>query len=144
MWKKGDKLKKLARRGIGYHHRSMTAKEKQLVEILFRKGFIRVGRFFIVKVENVIIQSRILMKQGNTVTPLYFSHVAMSLGLLIWFPDCDVFAYALYHLIGKVSPCWSQRCVLLFSYRVEGWLMESCCNWGRFIYRFGADPFLTW
>lgn len=40
--KKGDTLKKLARRGIGYHHRSMTAKEKQLVEILFRKGFIRV------------------------------------------------------------------------------------------------------
>ncbi|EDL82748.1 rCG41175, partial [Rattus norvegicus] len=40
--RKGDTLKKLARRGIGYHHSSMTNKEKQLVEILFRKGFIRV------------------------------------------------------------------------------------------------------
>lgn len=40
--RKGDTLKKLARRGIGYHHSSMNAKEKQLVEILFRKGFIRV------------------------------------------------------------------------------------------------------
>ncbi|KAL1773034.1 putative ATP-dependent RNA helicase DDX60, partial [Sigmodon hispidus] len=40
--RKGDILKMLARRGIGYHHSSMSAKEKQLVEILFRKGFIRV------------------------------------------------------------------------------------------------------
>ncbi|XP_055453873.1 probable ATP-dependent RNA helicase DDX60 isoform X1 [Psammomys obesus] len=40
--RKGDILKILARRGIGYHHSSMSAKEKQLVEILFRKGFIRV------------------------------------------------------------------------------------------------------
>ncbi|ERE91786.1 putative ATP-dependent RNA helicase DDX60-like protein [Cricetulus griseus] len=40
--RKGNTLKKLARRGIGYHHSSMSFKEKQLVEILFRKGFIRV------------------------------------------------------------------------------------------------------
>uniref|UniRef100_A0A8C0WMK8 ATP-dependent RNA helicase DDX60 n=1 Tax=Castor canadensis TaxID=51338 RepID=A0A8C0WMK8_CASCN len=40
--RKGDLLKALAKRGIGYHHSSMSAKEKQLVEILFRKGFIRV------------------------------------------------------------------------------------------------------
>ncbi|XP_027622591.1 probable ATP-dependent RNA helicase DDX60 isoform X2 [Tupaia chinensis] len=40
--RKGAELKDLAVRGIGYHHSSMTAKEKQLVEILFRKGFIRV------------------------------------------------------------------------------------------------------
>ncbi|XP_041530136.1 probable ATP-dependent RNA helicase DDX60 [Microtus oregoni] len=38
----GNTLKTLARRGIGYHHRFMSNKEKQLVEILFRKGFIRV------------------------------------------------------------------------------------------------------
>ncbi|CAH6787321.1 Ddx60 [Phodopus roborovskii] len=41
--RKGNTLKKLARRGIGYHHSSMSAKEKQLVEILFRKGFIRMS-----------------------------------------------------------------------------------------------------
>ncbi|XP_076409397.1 putative ATP-dependent RNA helicase DDX60 [Peromyscus maniculatus bairdii] len=40
--RKGAILKILARKGIGYHHSSMSAKEKQLVEILFRKGFIRV------------------------------------------------------------------------------------------------------
>ncbi|KAI5943410.1 putative ATP-dependent RNA helicase DDX60 [Manis javanica] len=40
--RKGEELKALARRGIGYHHASMNFKEKQLVEILFRKGFIRV------------------------------------------------------------------------------------------------------
>ncbi|XP_062932959.1 probable ATP-dependent RNA helicase DDX60 isoform X2 [Cynocephalus volans] len=40
--RKGAELKALAERGIGYHHRSMSFKEKQLVEILFRKGFIRV------------------------------------------------------------------------------------------------------
>ncbi|KAL6036284.1 hypothetical protein STEG23_024020, partial [Scotinomys teguina] len=40
--RKGTILKNLARRGIGFHHSSMSAKEKQLVEILFRKGFIRV------------------------------------------------------------------------------------------------------
>jgi superfamily II RNA helicase len=44
--RKGDLLKALAKRGIGYHHSSMSAKEKQLVEILFRKGFIRVGKIF--------------------------------------------------------------------------------------------------
>ncbi|XP_038173537.1 probable ATP-dependent RNA helicase DDX60 [Arvicola amphibius] len=38
----GPLLKTLARRGIGFHHSSMSAKEKQLVEMLFRKGFIRV------------------------------------------------------------------------------------------------------
>ncbi|KAM9082357.1 putative ATP-dependent RNA helicase DDX60 isoform 2-T3 [Megaptera novaeangliae] len=40
--RKGTKLKALAARGIGYHHSSLSAREKQLVEILFRKGFIRV------------------------------------------------------------------------------------------------------
>uniref|UniRef100_A0A8C5XE53 DExD/H-box helicase 60 n=1 Tax=Microcebus murinus TaxID=30608 RepID=A0A8C5XE53_MICMU len=40
--RKGEQLKALARRGVGYHHSSMSFKEKQLVEILFRKGFIRV------------------------------------------------------------------------------------------------------
>ncbi|XP_039732062.1 putative ATP-dependent RNA helicase DDX60 [Pteropus medius] len=40
--RKGEELKTLAERGIGYHHRSLSFKEKQLVEILFRKGFIRV------------------------------------------------------------------------------------------------------
>nr|XP_023439527.2 probable ATP-dependent RNA helicase DDX60 isoform X2 [Dasypus novemcinctus] len=40
--RKGDDLKALAKRGIGYHHSSLSFKEKQLVEILFRKGFIRV------------------------------------------------------------------------------------------------------
>ncbi|KAM5173685.1 putative ATP-dependent RNA helicase DDX60 [Callospermophilus lateralis] len=40
--RKGSELKALAERGIGYHHSSMSSKEKQLVEILFRKGFIRV------------------------------------------------------------------------------------------------------
>ncbi|XP_041530748.1 probable ATP-dependent RNA helicase DDX60 [Microtus oregoni] len=38
----GALLKILARRGIGFHHSSMSAKEKQLVEMLFRKGFIKV------------------------------------------------------------------------------------------------------
>ncbi|XP_036137795.1 probable ATP-dependent RNA helicase DDX60 isoform X2 [Molossus molossus] len=40
--RKGADLKALAERGIGYHHRCLNAKEKQLVEILFRRGFIRV------------------------------------------------------------------------------------------------------
>ncbi|XP_024898753.1 probable ATP-dependent RNA helicase DDX60 isoform X2 [Pteropus alecto] len=40
--RKGEELKTLAERGVGYHHRSLSFKEKQLVEILFRKGFIRV------------------------------------------------------------------------------------------------------
>lgn len=44
--KKGTELKALAERGIGYHHRCLFAKEKQLVEILFRKGFIRVSKYF--------------------------------------------------------------------------------------------------
>uniref|UniRef100_A0A7M4EV62 DExD/H-box helicase 60 n=1 Tax=Crocodylus porosus TaxID=8502 RepID=A0A7M4EV62_CROPO len=32
----------LANRGIGYHHASMTAKQKQFVEMLFRMGYIQV------------------------------------------------------------------------------------------------------
>ncbi|KAM5264315.1 putative ATP-dependent RNA helicase DDX60 [Ctenodactylus gundi] len=40
--RKGKELVALAARGIGCHHSAMSAKEKQLVEILFRKGFIRV------------------------------------------------------------------------------------------------------
>ncbi|KFO30865.1 Putative ATP-dependent RNA helicase DDX60, partial [Fukomys damarensis] len=41
--RKGEELKALAESGIGYHHSAMGAKEKQLVEILFRKGFIRMS-----------------------------------------------------------------------------------------------------
>lgn len=40
--RKGEELKTLATRGIGYHHRVLNHKEKQFVEVLFRKGFIRV------------------------------------------------------------------------------------------------------
>ncbi|XP_054995033.1 probable ATP-dependent RNA helicase DDX60 [Sorex araneus] len=40
--RKGEELKALAKRGIGYHHRALDSKEKQLVEILFRKGYINV------------------------------------------------------------------------------------------------------
>ncbi|XP_045058537.2 probable ATP-dependent RNA helicase DDX60 isoform X2 [Desmodus rotundus] len=40
--RKGAELKALAERGVGYHHSALNFKEKQLVEILFRKGFIRV------------------------------------------------------------------------------------------------------
>ncbi|MEE6461041.1 hypothetical protein FKM82_001175, partial [Ascaphus truei] len=40
--KNGPVLKSLATRGIGYHHASLDAKGKQLVEMLFRIGFIRV------------------------------------------------------------------------------------------------------
>ncbi|KAM9191810.1 putative ATP-dependent RNA helicase DDX60-like [Dugong dugon] len=38
----GNKLKTLAQRGIGFHHNSMYFKEKEFVEILFAKGFIKV------------------------------------------------------------------------------------------------------
>ncbi|XP_012414681.2 probable ATP-dependent RNA helicase DDX60-like isoform X2 [Trichechus manatus latirostris] len=38
----GKKLKTLAQRGIGFHHNSMYFKEKEFVEILFAKGFIKV------------------------------------------------------------------------------------------------------
>ncbi|XP_053514334.1 probable ATP-dependent RNA helicase DDX60 isoform X3 [Artibeus jamaicensis] len=40
--RKGAELKALAERGVGYHHSALNFKEKQLVEILFRKGFVRV------------------------------------------------------------------------------------------------------
>lgn len=40
--RKYKELKRLATRGIGYHHSAMSAKEKQVAEILFRKGLIRV------------------------------------------------------------------------------------------------------
>uniref|UniRef100_A0A8D0HKL6 DExD/H-box helicase 60 n=1 Tax=Sphenodon punctatus TaxID=8508 RepID=A0A8D0HKL6_SPHPU len=40
--RKGMLQKKLARRGIGYHHASMAYKERQVVEMLFRMGYIRV------------------------------------------------------------------------------------------------------
>lgn len=53
--RKGAVLKALAGRGIGYHHSSLSFKEKQLVEILFRKGFIRVGKFFHSKIEAVSV-----------------------------------------------------------------------------------------
>ncbi|XP_006896732.1 PREDICTED: probable ATP-dependent RNA helicase DDX60-like [Elephantulus edwardii] len=39
---RGEELMALAHRGIGYHHRCLSAREKYLVEVLFRKGFIRV------------------------------------------------------------------------------------------------------
>lgn len=34
----------MALRGIGYHHGSMSAKERQVVEMLFRLGYIKVGK----------------------------------------------------------------------------------------------------
>ncbi|XP_074253107.1 putative ATP-dependent RNA helicase DDX60-like isoform X4 [Saimiri boliviensis] len=40
--RKGEELTTLAQRGIGYHHSAMYFKEKELVEILFAKGLIRV------------------------------------------------------------------------------------------------------
>ncbi|XP_058406305.1 probable ATP-dependent RNA helicase DDX60-like [Diceros bicornis minor] len=40
--RKGEELKSLAQRGIGYHHDSMYFKEREFVEILFVEGFIRV------------------------------------------------------------------------------------------------------
>ncbi|XP_008065931.1 probable ATP-dependent RNA helicase DDX60-like [Carlito syrichta] len=40
--RKGEELKSLAQRGIGYHHNSMYFKEREFVEILFAKGLIRV------------------------------------------------------------------------------------------------------
>uniref|UniRef100_A0A8D0HPZ3 DExD/H-box helicase 60 n=1 Tax=Sphenodon punctatus TaxID=8508 RepID=A0A8D0HPZ3_SPHPU len=41
--RKGMLQKKLARRGIGYHHASMAYKERQVVEMLFRMGYIRMS-----------------------------------------------------------------------------------------------------
>ncbi|XP_036914143.1 probable ATP-dependent RNA helicase DDX60 isoform X2 [Sturnira hondurensis] len=41
--RKGAELKALAERGVGYHHSALNFREKQLVEILFRKGFIRMS-----------------------------------------------------------------------------------------------------
>ncbi|XP_075786295.1 putative ATP-dependent RNA helicase DDX60 isoform X2 [Pelodiscus sinensis] len=40
--RKRFQLRMLAQRGIGYHHASMAYKEKQVVEMLFRMGYIRV------------------------------------------------------------------------------------------------------
>ncbi|XP_017363054.1 probable ATP-dependent RNA helicase DDX60-like isoform X3 [Cebus imitator] len=40
--RRGQELTTLAQRGIGYHHSAMYFKEKELVEILFAKGLIRV------------------------------------------------------------------------------------------------------
>ncbi|XP_032154511.1 probable ATP-dependent RNA helicase DDX60-like isoform X5 [Sapajus apella] len=40
--RRGEELTTLAQRGIGYHHSAMYFKEKELVEILFAKGLIRV------------------------------------------------------------------------------------------------------
>ncbi|KAJ7326821.1 hypothetical protein JRQ81_016580 [Phrynocephalus forsythii] len=40
--RKYEILKKLALRGIGYHHTSVEQKGRQMVEMLFRKGFIQV------------------------------------------------------------------------------------------------------
>uniref|UniRef100_A0A8D2JCL2 DExD/H-box helicase 60 n=1 Tax=Varanus komodoensis TaxID=61221 RepID=A0A8D2JCL2_VARKO len=40
--RKHSMLKKLALRGIGYHHASVEQKGRQMVEMLFRKGFIQV------------------------------------------------------------------------------------------------------
>lgn len=34
----------MALRGIGYHHGSMATKERQVVEMLFRLGYIKVGK----------------------------------------------------------------------------------------------------
>ncbi|XP_075607951.1 putative ATP-dependent RNA helicase DDX60 isoform X1 [Balearica regulorum gibbericeps] len=40
--RRGDLQQMMALRGIGYHHGSMTAKERQVVEMLFRLGYIKV------------------------------------------------------------------------------------------------------
>ncbi|XP_074085103.1 putative ATP-dependent RNA helicase DDX60 isoform X2 [Macrotis lagotis] len=40
--RKGGEMKNLSRRGIGYHHGSLGAKERRFTEVLFRKGFLRV------------------------------------------------------------------------------------------------------
>ncbi|XP_025062051.1 probable ATP-dependent RNA helicase DDX60 [Alligator sinensis] len=40
--RKASEQKDLAQRGIGYHHASMTLKRRQVVEMLFRMGYIRV------------------------------------------------------------------------------------------------------
>ncbi|NXG25533.1 DDX60 helicase, partial [Grallaria varia] len=40
--RRGCLQKMMAQRGIGYHHASMTAKERQAVEMLFRLGYIKV------------------------------------------------------------------------------------------------------
>ncbi|XP_061440121.1 probable ATP-dependent RNA helicase DDX60 [Rhineura floridana] len=40
--KKNQILRNLALRGIGYHHASLEAKGRQMVEMLFRRGFIQV------------------------------------------------------------------------------------------------------
>ncbi|NWR68867.1 DDX60 helicase, partial [Centropus unirufus] len=40
--RRGDQQKMMAQKGIGYHHGSMTAKERQVVEMLFRLGYIKV------------------------------------------------------------------------------------------------------
>lgn len=47
--RKGEELKALAQRGIGYHHDFMYFKEREFVEILFAEGFITVGDFFTLK-----------------------------------------------------------------------------------------------
>ncbi|NXK85555.1 DDX60 helicase, partial [Formicarius rufipectus] len=40
--RRGYLLQVMAQRGIGYHHGSMTAKERQTVEMLFRRGYMKV------------------------------------------------------------------------------------------------------
>ncbi|XP_035746776.1 probable ATP-dependent RNA helicase DDX60 isoform X3 [Egretta garzetta] len=40
--RRGYLQQKMARRGIGYHHGSMSTKERQVVEMLFRLGYIKV------------------------------------------------------------------------------------------------------
>ncbi|KGM00230.1 putative ATP-dependent RNA helicase DDX60, partial [Charadrius vociferus] len=40
--RRGYQQQMMALRGIGYHHRSMNAKERQVVEMLFRMGYIKV------------------------------------------------------------------------------------------------------
>lgn len=52
--RKGAELKALAERGVGYHHSALNFKEKQLVEILFRKGFIRVGKYCHSKIRSCV------------------------------------------------------------------------------------------
>ncbi|CAH2300577.1 probable ATP-dependent RNA helicase DDX60 [Pelobates cultripes] len=47
---KGTVLKSLAKIGVGYHHASMKPKERFLVEMLFRLGYVRYSYFFHYKV----------------------------------------------------------------------------------------------
>lgn len=51
--KKHKQLQKLALRGIGYHHASLNVKGRQMVEMLFRMGFMQVCQFLPISSLNI-------------------------------------------------------------------------------------------